>query len=126
MSANLPALPSFTSETLGCMAVALLPANKVRLASPRGKTFQEEIHEFLITNFTGYTVASGNISGWWKDAEGKELQGQHIEYKVALPNDPAALGTLQAFLASLAFEMKEECLYLEIGSHASLIFAQPL
>ena len=48
-------------ESLGQLAAVLLPLEKLKLKSTRGIAFEQEIHDFLLTNFNGYTVSSGNI-----------------------------------------------------------------
>ncbi|MDX1951900.1 MAG: hypothetical protein SFY81_06925 [Verrucomicrobiota bacterium] len=100
----------------------LLPLEKLKLKSSRGTPFEREIHDFLVTRFAGYTVSSGNISGHWKDNRGRDHYGEHREYRVAIPAS-AELETLQVFLAGMAREMKEECIYLELGHEAWLIYA---
>jgi len=55
--------PKAKREILGEIAVTLLPVEKLKLASPRGVPFENEIHDFLVTHFNGYTVSSGSISG---------------------------------------------------------------
>ena len=98
-----------------------MPIEKLKRESPRGKSFEVELHEFLLTSFNGYTVSSGNIAGHWKDDRGQDHYGEHREYRVALP---AAnfVPSLEVFLAGLAYEMQEECIYVEIGSEIILIY----
>ena len=108
-------------ESLGQLAAVLLPLEKLKLKSVRGIPFEQEIHDFLLTNFNGYTVSSGNISGHWKDDRDRDHYGEHREYKVALPIRDAR-SSLEAFLAELAREMGEECIYAEIGSEIFLIY----
>ena len=110
-------------ESMGPVAAMLLPIEKLKQPSPRGVPFEKEIHEFLSTNLNGYTVASGNISGYWKDNHGREIYGEHREYRVALPPSPTARKTLEIFLGTLAHEMDETCIYLEHGGEAFLIYA---
>ena len=110
-------------ELLGSVAAILLPIEKLKQPSPRGVPFEQEIHEFLFTNLNGYTVASGNISGHWKDHDGRDYYGEHREYRVALPPSPTAQHTLELFLATLAREMRESCIYLEHAGQSYLIYA---
>jgi hypothetical protein len=110
-------------ESMGPVAAMLLPIEKLKQPSPRGVSFEREIHEFLTMNFNGYTVASGNISGHWKDNRGRDLYGEHREYRVALPPSPTARQTLEFFLGTLAHEMRETCIYMEQGGEAFLIYA---
>jgi hypothetical protein len=114
-------LPNVKREVLGQTAVTLLPVQKLKLPSPRGVAFEKEIHEFLVTNFNGYTVSSGSISGHWKDDAGHDHYGEHRQYKVAV-GARAATASLEVFLADLAREMNEECIYLEVGREILLIY----
>jgi len=111
-------------ELLGEMVVILLPSLKLQAESPRGKTFQQEIHEYLVANFNGYTVAAGGISGYWKEGQSRECYGEHREYKVAV-SEESKREALGQFLATLAGEMGEGCLYLETGKQAWLVYAKP-
>jgi hypothetical protein len=110
-------------ETMGPVAAMLLPIEKLKTPSPRGVPFENEIHEFLSTNLNGYTVTSGSISGYWKDNRGHDIYGEHREYRVALPPSPTARQTLEIFLATLAREMHEVCIYMECAGEAWLIYA---
>src|SRR5688572_16154894 len=114
-------LPPVKRESLGQLAVALLPIEKLKLKSPRGVTFEKEIHEFLVTNFNGYTVSSGSISGHWKDDAGHDHYGEHRQYKVAV-GAPESTASLEVFLSDLAREMGEECIYFELGKEIVLIY----
>jgi hypothetical protein len=102
-------------DSLGSVAAMLLPIDKLKQPSPRGAPFEQEIHEFLSTNLNGYTVASGNISGHWRDHSGRDIYGEHREYRVAMPPVAAARQNLELFLATLAQEMGEACIYVEFG-----------
>jgi len=115
-------LPTVKRESLGRVAVALLPIEKLKLKSPRGTPFEREIHDFLVTNFNGYTVSSGNISGHWKDDTGHDHYGEHRQYKVALAAEES-IRSFEVFLAEIAAEMREECIYMEIGREIFLIYS---
>jgi hypothetical protein len=108
-------------EALGPIGAALLPAEKIKMKSPRGEPFEKEVHQFLVSNFNGYTVSSGNISGHWKDDLGHDHYGEHREYKVALPGAEKARN-FQVYLANLAAEMGEECIYVELGAEIFLVY----
>jgi hypothetical protein len=112
-------------EYLGAMGLVLLPLQKLKNESPRGTKFELEVHDFLVENFNGYTVASGNISGHWKDSEGNDFYGEHREYRVALP-ESEAIQSLESYIAILAREMAEECIYFELAGQTSLIYASAL
>jgi hypothetical protein len=110
-------------ESLGSVAAMLLPIEKLKVSSPRGVPFEQEIHDFLSTNLNGYTVSSGNISGHWKDHSGHDYYGEHREYRVALPPSREAFQTLELFAATLAHEMREACIYIEYRGEALLVWA---
>ena len=113
--------PNVKKDILGQIGAVLLPLEKLKQKSPRGRAFEQEIHDFLLTNFNGYTVSSGNISGHWKDDQQRDHYGEHREYKVALPHGESA-ATLEVFLAELAREMGEECIYLETSREIFLVY----
>jgi hypothetical protein len=118
-------LPRIRRGALGFVAAVLLPIEKLKGKSPRGLSFEQEIHDFLLTNFNGYTVSSGNISGHWKDDNGRDHYGEHREYRVALPSR-AFSASLDVFLAGLAWEMGEECIYVEVASEIFLVYQREL
>jgi hypothetical protein len=109
-------------QSLGRTGVLLLPSLKLKTSSPRGPTFEQELHDFLVGNFTGYTVAAGNISGYWKDDKGQEQYGEHRQYRIAFESE-AKIPNLEKFIARLAAELDEECVYWEIGESSWLIYA---
>ena len=114
-------LPAIKCDALGRKGTALLPLEKLKKNSPRGVSYEKEIHDFLLTNFNGYTVCSGNISGHWKDDSGKDHYGEHREYRVAIPTVEIEQ-FFRAYLAGLAAEIEEECIYLELGSELYLVY----
>jgi hypothetical protein len=118
-------LPKVKSASLGKLALALLPLEKLKNVTPRGGSFEQDLHDFLVTNYNGYTVASGNISGHWTDDTGHDHYGEHREYKVAIPTQES-LNCLEVFIAHMAFEMGEQCVYFEIGGEIRLLYAQPI
>ena len=115
-------LPRVKAEMLGETGAMLLPLEKLAEKSPRGVPFEREVHEFLLTNFNGYTVASGNISGHWSDESGRDHYGEHRQYKMALPNRDA-IRSLEVFVATLARELGEDCIYFELAGKVYLIYA---
>jgi hypothetical protein len=122
MSEKPKPLPAIKRETLGRVGSALLPIEKLKLESPRGALFERELHEFLLTNHNGYTVNSGTISGHWTDDAGKDHYGEHREYRVALPNADS-VAAFEVFLATLAHDLGEECIYVEISGEIRLVYA---
>ena len=124
MNSETKPLPGIKRESLGQVAVALLPIEKLKLKSPRGVPFEREIHDFLVTSFNGYTVSSGNISGHWKDDTGHDHYGEHRQYKVAA-GLPESARSFEVFLSGIAAEMHEECIYMEVGREIFLVYASP-
>ncbi len=110
-------------ESLGPVAAILLPIEKLKRPSPRGIPFEREVHAFLSANSSGYTVASGNIAGHWRDRTGADHYGEHREYKVAASSSGSNFRSLEEFLATLARDMDESCIYVEWGGDALLIYA---
>ena len=113
----------FTEQSLGTKAAFLLPSLKLKGQREAGKAFEQEVHDFLLAHFDGYTAAAGNLFGYWKDRNGKDSYGEHREFTVALMKD-TQLPLLKGFLARLAREIKEDCIYLETGQTVTLIYGQ--
>lgn len=110
-------------KTMGQVARFLLPSLKLKQAGREARNLEEEVHRFLTEHFGGYTAASGNLFGYWKDDSGREQYGEHRVFTVALP-EAGRLGELKEFLAQTAAAMREECLYLELGGEALLVYAE--
>ena len=110
-------------ETLGRMAVFLLPSLKLKRRQKLGKSYEEIVHHFLMKQFGGYTASAGNIFGFWRDeTTGREFYGEHREYKVSFRGRDR-VEMLQRFLSKLAGELGEETIYLEYGEDAWLVHA---
>jgi hypothetical protein len=71
-------------------------------------------------HFGGYTAQAGNIFGYWREGN-RDSYGEHREFSVAT-EDPAQISKLKEFLAGMASELKEECIYFRTGATASLIY----
>jgi len=74
---------TYRKASLGRMATFLLPSLKLKQRDDKNRTVEDRLHDFLLKNFEGYTVAGGNIFGYWKDNLGTTHYGEHKEYKVA-------------------------------------------
>lgn len=111
-------------QNLGRRALFLIPS--VKVYNPKySKTRQsvaKTIHNFLTRTFGGYTCASGNIFGYFQSeaTEYDELR----EFRVAFLEDElkTKVPQLQEFLATLCADIGEECIYLECGEDAMLIY----
>jgi hypothetical protein len=118
-----PKKQSFRVESLGRMAVFLLPSLKLK-QKKRGKPHDEIVHHFLMKHFAGYTASAGNIFGFWRDDQtGREYYGEHKEYKVSFRGRDR-VEMLQKFLSELARELDEDCIYLEYGEDAWLVYSR--
>ncbi len=111
-------------ESLGKRALFLIPSVKV-YNSKYSKTRQsiaKTVHKFLTEVFGGYTCASGNIFGYFKSeqVEYDELR----EFRVAFKEDErkTKVPKLQEFLATICADIGEECIYLECGEDAMLVY----
>jgi hypothetical protein len=115
--------PAFRVEPLGRMAVFLLPSLKLK-QKRLGQSFEEIVHHFLMKHFAGYTASAGNIFGFWRDdTTHREYYGEHKEYKVSF-RGRNRVEMLQKFLSQLAGELREDCIYLEYGEDAWLVYAR--
>jgi len=105
---------AYREQGLGDRVSFLLPSLKL-------KPLEGEVHGFLMAEFGGYTVAAGNIFGYWKDdSSGGESYGEHRLFTVAL-SGAEKLEALKEFLARLARRLGEKTIYAEIGGRAVLI-----
>ena len=111
-------------EDLGKRATFLIPSVKVynRKYSKKKQSVARKTHRFLTKTFGGYTCASGNIFGYFGGtvAEYDELR----EFRVAFKEDEkkTKVPALQRFLAQICEDIGEECIYLECGEDAMLVY----
>lgn len=111
-------------ESLGKRALFLIPSVKVynRKYSKSRQNVARTIHNFLKDTFAGYTCASGNIYGYFtsESTEYDELR----EFRVAFREDAGRtkVSQLQRFLAALCEDVGEECIHLECGEDAMLVY----
>ncbi len=111
-------------EDLGKRATFLVPSVKVynRKYSKKKQSVARKIHRFLTKTFGGYTCASGNIFGFFTGtvSEYDELR----EFRVAFKEDEkkTKVPALQRFLAQICEDIGEECIYLECGEDAMLVY----
>lgn len=111
-------------ENLGRRATFLIPSVKVYNTkySKTRQSIAKTIHTFLNSTFGGYTCASGNIYGYFakETTEYDELR----EFRVAFKEDEkkTKVPQLQEFLARICEDIGEECIYLECGEDAMLVY----
>ena len=105
---------------LGKAVSFLLPSLKLKEPSLNGPLVENRLHNFLMDNFGGYTAQAGNIFGYWR-VDGCDSYGEHREFSVATRDD-SQFPLLKEFLAGLARDIKEECIYFRAGDAASLLY----
>ena len=115
---------AYFEQPLGMTAVFLLPSLKLKERRRGDTLLEDEVHAFLMENFGGYTAAAGNIFGYWTDRDKQESYGEHRQFSVAL-FEQTKLDDLKEFLARLSTKLGEQCIYLEAGGRATLIYATP-
>ena len=111
----------FREQRLGSTADFLVPSLKLKEPAAAGLSNEGRLHAFLMDNFGGYTAQAGNIFGYWRSEDGTDSYGEHREFSVAFPDETNA-ALLKDFLATLARDLHEECIYLRVGDEASLIY----
>ena len=112
-------------EDLGKRATFLIPSIKVYNSkySKKKQSVAKIIHNFLNKTFNGYTCASGNIYGYFSK-EANDEYDELREFRVAFKENEkrTKVPQLQEFLALLCKDIGEECIYLECGEDAMLVY----
>lgn len=113
-------------ESLGKRATFYVPSVKVynRRYSKSGKSMARAIHKFLTKTFGGYTCQSGNLFGFFDGKDSPSEYDELREFRVAFKEDDlrTKVPKLQEFLAKLCANISEECIYLECGEDAMLVY----
>jgi hypothetical protein len=112
---------SYHEQRLGAPATFLLPSLKLKQPAPRGSSPESRLHDFLLKHFGGYTAQAGNIFGYWKTPSGTDSYGEHREFTVSL-TDESKIPVLKEYLAGVAGELGEECVYLQVAGETFLIY----
>lgn len=110
-------------EPLGRSANFYLPTGLLGTTMESGRTCEDEVNDFLTTNYGGFTKKSGANSGYWKDDDGKIYTGNMQHYQVAFEGKER-IKPLEEFLAYLAIQLKQICIFLETGEDAWLVYPQ--
>ena len=105
---------------MGRPAVFLIPLKKLQQEHD-GASIEDRLHRFLITNFGAYTTSSIPSYGVWKDLDQKVVLDESREYKVSF-RGKKYIPLLIDELAYIAVLTGEECIYLEAGQYASLVY----
>ena len=116
-------------ESLGRRATFLIPSTKVyndkHYKEPhrnKGKSIARKVHRFLLETFGGYTCATGNIYGYFTSAV--EFYDELREFRVAFKEDEKGtkIPLLLEFLSEICEFIDEECIYVECGEDALLVY----
>ena len=111
---------NYRERSLGTSLLFLLPSLKLKEPSSDGASVEDRLHSFLMDKFGGYTAQAGNIFGYWRE-NSHDSYGEHREFSVAVPN-ASVIPVVKQFLAGMARDLKEECIYFRAGEAASLIY----
>jgi hypothetical protein len=110
----------YRERNLGTAVAFLLPSLKLKEPRPDGTPAEKRLHDYLMDHFGGYTAQAGNIFGYWREGD-RDSYGEHREFTVAV-QDAAQISDLKAFLAQMAAELDEECVYFRAGESTALIY----
>lgn len=116
---------NYRKVLLGTELQFLLPSLKIRQRGVSTRSIEDEIDAYLTMNgFSAYTAHTGNISGTWRDKDGRVIVGEHRLYAVAFKGKEL-LAKLEAYIAELAVKLGEECIYCKLGGKPYLIYPVP-
>ena len=112
---------AYFEKPLGKNVRFLLPSLKLKQPCPNNITVEQSVHDFLMTNFGGYTATAANLFGYWAEEDGAFSYGEHREFTVALTGEDG-LTELKQFLGDTTRTLQEKCLYVEVAGVASLLY----
>ncbi len=113
--------------SLGRMAVFNIPLKKwnnekyVQHTEEGPKTIAKLVDEFLVANYNGYTIRGSSTGRWRSKKEQPVVEEDVIEVKASFVGKER-IPKLHKFLAGMCRLMSEECMYLETGEDAFLIY----
>jgi hypothetical protein len=112
---------------LGRIAVFYVPAEK--MDDPQfgsdGRTPTEMFDQFFLRKFGGLTHEESHIRGQWTSDDGQKVfTDLHQRYEVSFSGKKKAAEFLN-FLAEMCCRLKEESIYLTIGTRAWLVKPRP-
>lgn len=112
---------AYFEKPLGKNVRFLLPSLKLKQPCSNNITVEQSVHDFLMTNFGGYTATAANLFGYWAEENGAFSYGEHREFTVALTGEEG-LTELKQFLGDTTRTLQEKCLYVEVAGVASLLY----
>lgn len=77
--------------------------------------------EFLCSEYGGATHVTARIIGTWIDEKGLVHSDRHVEFEASFLGKER-IPRLMQFLAGLAHEVKEKCIYLKLGQYTRAIY----
>lgn len=117
--------PSYRIVDIGRTASFLIPVTKIYLPSKEpGKTVEALLQEFLRTKFGGFHVSQMPSTGFWVNAKKQMFFDNCLNYSVSFPGKER-IPELFVFLADLARQMNEECLFVSAGQYDALLYPTP-
>ena len=112
--------PHYRLRDLGRPAIFLIPLKKLRQKHD-GVLIEDRLHRFLIANFGAFTTSSIPSFGVWKEPDQKAVVDESRQYKVSFAGKKH-IPLLIEELAQIAALTEEDCIYLETGQYACLVY----
>ena len=109
---------NYLLQDLGRPAIFFIPTKKLDFLIG-SKTVRDEIQEFLIENFGGYTHYEMKSFGCWRDGS-KIISDQCVVYEVSFIGKDK-IPILLEKLAVLSQAIEENCIYVKTGQYAALV-----
>lgn len=98
-------------------AIFYIPKN-YNDSEPIPKEHFEEIQEFLIVEYGGYSIP-GEIKGAWKDPKtGETVHDRSVKFEVALKKEEVE--GLKKFLVKMKKKLKQEEIYFELNKETDI------
>jgi hypothetical protein len=113
--------PGYRVENLGRPAVFFIPSYKLRKYTIGEETVEEHLHAFLAERFSAFTTTTAPFAGYWKDAKHRLVADESRMYKVSFVGKDR-IPELFAKLGEICTVIEEDCLYVEAGQYAGLLY----
>jgi len=106
---------TYQIEDKGRPAIFLLPVNKLDNRS------RERILAFLRSEYGGASHVQAKIIGEWMDEQGIIHRDQMWEFEASFLGKER-IPRLYQFLAEIAYDLGEKCVYLKLGQYTHLVY----
>lgn len=110
----------YTEVSLGRPAVFYLPSDKMATIID-GQKCRDMVTEFLKSEYGGFTDEGNSHNGFWLNSDGHKYEDKYQRYQVSFKGK-RRIPKLKRFLAYLAKALDEECIFLQTGEDAFLIY----